>query len=149
MDGMRDFVTQRSGQLLGVLYKVQQRVHDIDVPTGRREGIRLTFVDKEEFKSVRIARLRNASGEPVRNHGGLFHCISKSEAKNKGRLELKAAIREIPREHNAWGSTVRMVAANSGTVRPHAQEVCSSPDTVLEFKSRLVGEPTRNAIRLG
>jgi hypothetical protein len=42
-----------------------------------------------------------------------------------------------------------MVAANCGTVRPHAQEVCSSPDTVLEFKSRLVGEPTRNAILLG
>jgi hypothetical protein len=42
-----------------------------------------------------------------------------------------------------------MVAANCWTVRPHAQEVCSSPDTVLEFKSRLVGEPTRNAILIG
>src|SRR5215470_2149760 len=65
MNGVRDLVTKGSGQLLGVLYKVEKRIHHVDVASWCRERIRLGFVHKKELKRMGVAGLGHA-GDGVR-----------------------------------------------------------------------------------
>jgi hypothetical protein len=57
MNGVGDFMAQRTRELLGVLHEVLQRIHDIDVAAWRCESIGLRFVDDEELERMRITRL--------------------------------------------------------------------------------------------
>src|SRR6478672_11293817 len=57
MNGVRDFMAEGSGQLLGVLHEIEQRIHDINITAWRGEGIRLALVDEVEFKGMGVARL--------------------------------------------------------------------------------------------
>src|SRR4029077_4367108 len=59
MDGGRDLVTQSSGELLGVLHKVKQRIDNINVAAGSCEGVRLRFVNQVKLERVVVARLRS------------------------------------------------------------------------------------------
>lgn len=45
MNGARDFMAESPGQLLGVFYEIEQRIHDIDVAARRGESVRLPFVN--------------------------------------------------------------------------------------------------------
>jgi len=51
-------VTERSGELLRVLYEIEERVHDVDISARDRERIRLSFVDQVEFEGVVVLWLR-------------------------------------------------------------------------------------------
>jgi hypothetical protein len=55
VDRVGDLMAQRSRQLLSVLDEVEQRVHDIDIATRCRKGVRLGFVDDVELERVGVA----------------------------------------------------------------------------------------------
>ena len=59
-------MTQCSGELLLVLYEIQQRIHDIYVAARSCEGVRLRFVNQIELEGMVIAGLRRLC-DGVRN----------------------------------------------------------------------------------
>src|SRR5262245_59748497 len=60
VDGMRDLMAQRAGELLGVLDEEQQRVRDIHIAAWRRKRVRLLLVDEIELERVVVAWLLRA-----------------------------------------------------------------------------------------
>ena len=60
MDGVRDFMTEGSGQLLGVLHEIRaEEFTSVDIATGRRKGVWLGFMNQIELEGMRVARLRH------------------------------------------------------------------------------------------
>src|SRR5258705_5822175 len=57
MDGMRHLVADRSGELLGVLDEIEERVGDVDVAARRRERVRRRLVPEIELERAAVVRL--------------------------------------------------------------------------------------------
>ena len=68
MNGVRHFMAEGSGQLLGILHEIEQRIHDINVTAWSGEGIRLALVDEVEFERMGVTRLSHPR-DRVKNAG--------------------------------------------------------------------------------
>src|SRR5258707_7414073 len=58
MNGVRNLVAERSGELLGVLHEIEERIHDVDISARDCKRIRLSFVDQVEFERMVVLCLR-------------------------------------------------------------------------------------------
>jgi len=52
VDGVAHFMTEPTGQLLGVFDEVEQRIGDVDIAAGRGKRVRLGLVYEQEFEWV-------------------------------------------------------------------------------------------------
>jgi hypothetical protein len=61
MDGVRDFMAKSSGEMLRVLYEVEERIDHVHIAARGRERVRLSFVDQIKLERMVVAGLRDAS----------------------------------------------------------------------------------------
>jgi len=71
MDGVGYLMTQGSGELLRILYEIQQRIDNVHVPARSCERVWLSFVYQVELERMVVSRLRR-SGNGVCNRSQLI-----------------------------------------------------------------------------